>query len=81
MRRKTLKNTSMQDKLTNMENKIKYYVNQAVGFCIFLASIGVVQDPVQCVPLQMQYMMLKDAFGKWCTNKALSGSVPKGCSI
>jgi|OSPMetMinimDraft_2_1075162.scaffolds.fasta_scaffold40486_1 hypothetical protein len=60
---------------------LKYYVKQAVGFCNFLASIDIAQNPVQCVPLQMLYMESKDAFGKWCTNRALSSGASKGCSI
>jgi hypothetical protein len=51
----------------------KYYKNQAVGFCNFLASISIVQNPDQCVPLQMQYMESKDAFGKWYASRVLSG--------
>jgi hypothetical protein len=77
-KRKCLNTTPIQIKLTNMGSEIasKYYEKQAVGFCNFLASIGAVQNPDQCVLLQMLYMMSKDAFGKWYANRALSGGAP-----
>jgi hypothetical protein len=38
---------------------VAYYEKQAEGFCNFLASIGIVQNPEQCVPLQRAYLEAK----------------------
>ena len=43
----------------------KYYEKQAVGFCNFLASIGIAPNAEQCAPLQRQYLEAKNAIGKW----------------
>jgi hypothetical protein len=38
---------------------VAYYEKQPEGFCNFLASIGIVQNPEQCVPLQRAYLEAK----------------------
>ena len=43
----------------------KYYEKQATGFCNFLASIGAVQNVEACITGQRQYLVAKNAIGKW----------------
>ncbi len=43
----------------------KYYEKQGLGFCNFLASIGIAPSAEQCAPLQRQYLEARNAIGKW----------------
>jgi hypothetical protein len=58
----------------------KYYEKQSLGFCNFLASIGIAPSAEQCAPLQRQYLEARNAIGKWYTGlsmyyRVLSGGV------
>jgi len=43
----------------------KYYEKQSVGFCNFLANIGIAPNVDQCIPLQRNYLEARNAIGKW----------------
>ena len=47
--------------------RTKYYGKQPVGFCTFLANLGVVQDVNACVQAQTTYLQNKHAIDKWLT--------------
>ena len=49
----------------------KYYEKQSIGFCHFLASIGIAPNAEQCIPLQRGYLEAKNAIGKWYTGLSM----------
>ena len=45
--------------------RTKYYAKQPVGFCTFLANLGVVQDVNACIQAQTNYLQNKHAIDHW----------------